>query len=519
MPALAEPELGAAIGASVIRGILSRRDRPPPVLPSFAAYIAPAWQIVEPATPFVGGYHIDAIAEHLQAISDGYLQNLIINIPPRHGKSSLVSVLWPTWEWLREPSLRMLFVSYGLQLSIRDSVKRRRVIESPWYRQQAAGRVVLTSDQNQKTRFDNSATGVMLATSVGGIGTGEGGKRILVDDAHSAEEIDSDTSRQSVLDWWDGTMATRADQPDGSARVIVMQRLHERDLVGHILEQMAQGGEQYDHLVLPAEYEPRVTICLAGLDHDRRTEPGQLLSPDRFDATALERLKVSLGDRAAGQLQQRPAPPGGAIFLREVWSDSANRYDAMDELLKVQVVARWLSLDTAFKVGADNDLTGRVVLELLPDYRLLVRDIYTERLAMPGLLEFIEGDARRWNYDGKLRGIVIEDKGSGTSAGQSLEAAADPLLAPFLEMFMPIGSKVYRARQAMLWCALGCVLLPHPSAAVPWLTDFAGPEGRLFAFPTIEHDDDIDALSQGVIFLERYLSEGLRARGKATVAA
>ena len=284
-------------------------------------------------------------------------------MPPRHSKSSLVSVLWPAFEWIEDPELRWLFVSYAQPLSTRDSVKRRRLVESAWYHERWGDRYALTSDQNQKMRFETDRTGVMIATSVGGVGTGEGGTRRVVDDPSAADEIDSDAKRQAVIDWWDGTMSTRADQPDSTATVVVMQRLHQSDLSGHILEQMAQGGEQYDHLVLPAEYEPRVTVCLAGLDHDRRTEPGQLLSPLRFDATALERLKVSLGDRAAGQLQQRPAPPGGAIFLKAVWADPANRYDAMDELLKVQVVARWLSLDTAFKVGADNDLTGRVVFE------------------------------------------------------------------------------------------------------------------------------------------------------------
>jgi predicted phage terminase large subunit-like protein len=256
-----------------------------------------------------------------------------------------------------------------------------------------------------------------------------------------------------------------------------------------------------------------VQVCLLGKEHDLRTQDGELLSPERFPREAIERLKVQLGDRAAGQLQQRPAPPGGAIFQRAWFDGDRNRYwpHVIDSNLS-GILGRWLSFDTAFKDQTSNDYTARVVFELLADYRLLVRDVYRERLQFPDLLRTIEADARHWNADGKLRGIIIEDKGSGTSAGQSLEAAAQPWLRPLLEMFLPVGSKTYRARQAAQWCALDCILLPYQSPASLWLDGFAGPDGRLWSFPTIEHDDDIDAFTQGVLFLERYIAQGYHAR-------
>lgn len=467
--------------------------------------------MVEPATRFVGGFHVDAIAEHLQALSEGQLQNLIINIPPRHSKSSLVSVLWPTWEWIEDPHLRWLFISYGQGLSTRDSVKRRRLIESHWYRERWADRFDLTADQNQKIRFENDRTGVMIATSVGGLGTGEGGRRIVVDDPHNAKEVESDVKREDVLDWWDATMSTRADDPDGVARVIVMQRLHERDLVGHIQAKAEEGGEQYDVLVLPAEYEPRVQVCIAGLDHDPRTEPGQLLSPERFNQAAVERLKVSLGDRAAGQLQQRPAPAGGAIWkVDEWWGEGKNRYDiALQTNDPTKIVARYLSFDTAMKDKETNDPTDLVVGDLMADYRLRVRYVSSDRLEFPSLLGHITTNALRWNYDGKLRQIIVEDKGSGTTALQTLRAGADPWLAALVQDFMPVGSKPYRWRQAGQWCALGCVEMPNPDNEVPWLFDFLK---QLATVPAAVHDDAADALAQLVIFLEHILAEGYRAR-------
>src|SRR5437763_599645 len=118
-------------------------------------FVRLAWHVVEPAMPFVEGWHIDAIAEHLQAISRGQIRNLLMNVPPRHMKSLLVSVFWPCWEWLRWPERRWLFSSYAATLTIRDSVKCRRLIESPYYQHNWGDRFALTGDQNSKVRFEN----------------------------------------------------------------------------------------------------------------------------------------------------------------------------------------------------------------------------------------------------------------------------------------------------------------------------------------------------------------------------
>jgi hypothetical protein len=155
---------------------------------------------VEPATPFVDGFHIGAVIEHLEGISAGQIRNLLVNVPPRHMKSLLVSVFWPAWEWTRWPERRWLFSSYAAQLSIRDSIKCRRLIESPWYQTRWRDRFALASDQNAKCRFDNSRSGYRLSTSVGGAATGEGGDRIICDDPHNVQEAESDSVRKGTLD-------------------------------------------------------------------------------------------------------------------------------------------------------------------------------------------------------------------------------------------------------------------------------------------------------------------------------
>jgi predicted phage terminase large subunit-like protein len=882
---------------------------------TFLNFIPEAWKIVEPSTPFVSGYHVDAIAEHLQAISDGQLQNLIINIPPRHTKSTFVGVLWPAWEWTVNPHLQWLCASYREALAIRDGVKMRRLVMSSWYQERWGGLYRLTGDQNEKRRFENDAAGYRVSIGVG-TGTGEGGHRLVClgynslittsagrlpigqiverkmpvkvlsfdhatdracwgdveayesgpgrpsvritlsygvtleatddhpvyvggrgyvraadlrpndrvlahiptvfalrpsdpsqafqngtarrapdvlqqgvssssrcqgpsalgrgtvapdgpvvcgvrqgspalsvshgeaggatgllqsclsryrpdrreqsdvpgrtryaalpslrnaersevvsgerhdarqlqccvptfvpqssqpqagsaagsvlvlrrcdgntplagrpagflladvrepcplsahqgtwessvrarscgesvsgrvqsdssgdqaprweplpslldddggawagavgashrlrqdaqrrdepdyivqvvsredarpagepgrvaeaavvsieripplervynlrvaphhnyfaagilvhncDDPLSAEQAESDAYRDAANNWIDSTFSTRGNDPRTVARVIVMQRLHDEDTTGHLLEKMAAGGAQFDHLILPAEYEPTVQICLAGLgEHDIRTEPGQPLSPERYGPEQLEQLKIDLGtpQRVAGQLQQRPSPAGGNVFQRSWW-DGKNRYDAADETLKHKIVGRWLFIDTAYKDKDTSDYTACSVMELLPDYRLLWREVWNERLTFPYLLPRIETTALAANGDGKLQGVIVEDKGSGTSAVQSLQFGSPSWLAELIQPFNPTGSKVYRAQQASLWCARNCLLMPEPSDAAPWLHDATE---QLFKFPTAAHDDIVDTLSMGLIFLEHLLAEGHRAR-------
>jgi len=217
---------------------------------SLSEFIRQAWTVLEPSTPYIHGWHIDAICLHLEAVSKGWIRNLLINLPPRHMKSLTVSVFWPCWEWATRPELRWLFVSYAESLSLRDSVKCRRLIQSQWYQANWGHKFHLMGDQNAKERYDNSASGYRLATSVNGSNTGEGGDRICVDDPHNIRERESDVIREGCLQWWDEVMPTRLNNPKTGTRVIVAQRVHERDLSGHVLE---QGG--WEHLCLPAEFE------------------------------------------------------------------------------------------------------------------------------------------------------------------------------------------------------------------------------------------------------------------------
>jgi len=280
---------------------------------SLSHFVQQAWKIVEPKKQLVWGWHLGAICNHLEAVSSGLIKYLLINIPPRHTKSLIVSVFWPAWTWINYPEKRWLFSAYAETLSTRDNVKCRRLILSDWYQRRWSNKFSFVGDQNQKTRFENSATGYRVSTSVRGVGTGEGGDFIVCDDPHNVKESESDVTRLSTLQWWDESMQSRVDNPDKGAFVIIQQRVHEDDLSGHVIE---QGG--YDHLCLPAEYEGE-NRCNTSLDFiDPRVIEGELLCADRFGAKALEMYKMRLGSYAySAQFQQRPSPRGGGMFQVE----------------------------------------------------------------------------------------------------------------------------------------------------------------------------------------------------------
>ncbi len=277
---------------------------------SLYEFMRQAWPIVEPARPFIDAWHLRAICAHLEAVTDGHIRKLLINIPPGHAKSLAIAVFWPAWEWTRYPARRWLFSSYGLSLSVRDSVKCRRIIESPWYRARWGHVFALRDDQNAKLKFENDKTGYRLSTSVGGAVTGERGDRVVVDDPHNMLEVESDVRRQEALTWWDEAMSTRLNDYHTGAHIIVMQRLHADDLTGHVL---AQGG--YEHLCLPTEYDPATTKATGIGFHDPRTEDGELLCPALFGPDQNADAKVRLGPYGyAGQHGQRPSPRTGGMI-------------------------------------------------------------------------------------------------------------------------------------------------------------------------------------------------------------
>jgi predicted phage terminase large subunit-like protein len=326
---------------------------------SLASFVRQAWSVIEPGQKYVHGWHIDFICAHLEAITDGVeLDNgelynrLLINVPPGTMKSLLCGVFWPAWEWgpRNMPHLRYVCASHSLDLSIRDGLRMRRLVTSDWYQKRWGDRVQLTGDQNQKTKFENTSTGFRQAAAAGSI-TGARGDRVIIDDPHSVDGANSDAQRQSTVQWFLEAVPTRLNNPDSSAIIVIMQRLHESDVSGIILEK--QLG--YDHVMLPMQYDPtRAYSSKLGIE-DPREEEGELLFPARFPQDVVDRDTKVMGPYAtAGQFQQEPAPRGGGVIKAQWWETWMEEgYPPFDYIIA--------SIDTAYTSKTENDPSAMTV--------------------------------------------------------------------------------------------------------------------------------------------------------------
>lgn len=273
---------------------------------SFATFVKEAWPVLEPATPLMWGWAVQSMCDHLEAVTEGRIKRLLINVPPGTMKSLLVSVLWPAWEWgpKGRPDLRYIGTAHKQDLAVRDSTKCRRLIQSEWY--QTRWPIALTSDQNAKTKFENGSTGFREAVSFTSM-TGSRADRIILDDPHSVDGAKSPAMLAADIETFREALPSRVNNAD-SAIVIVMQRLHEDDVSAVALKL------GYEHLKIPMRFEPGESRHVVG-NPDPRTEIDELMFPDRFDEDQVKALELSLAEyAAAGQLQQRPAPRSGGMF-------------------------------------------------------------------------------------------------------------------------------------------------------------------------------------------------------------
>lgn len=316
---------------------------------NFGAFLEGAWSQIDSA-PFQTCFAIDAMCDHVEAATLGHIPRLLINIPPRCAKTSVISVAWNAWIWARSeinflsgPQVKFLSASYNTNLSLQSSNKTRRLLLSPWYQRYWGDRFTLRLDQNSKSLFDNTCGGSRIATSVRGSLLGLGGDVISVDDPQNTEtekKIETDADRKLVASWWQELSTTRLNDPKKSIIVVCMQRLHSGDLSGIILKAMENDEEDWCHLMIPMEHDSRrhcVTVVLPQYEgnsepwSDPRTEDGELMWPERFGVREIERMKRRLGIyMAAGRLQQSPIPKGGGIIQRDWWqlwnNEEASRY-------------------------------------------------------------------------------------------------------------------------------------------------------------------------------------------------
>lgn len=432
-----------------------------------------AWPRLKPGTPFVPGWHIQEICNHLEAVSLGLITRLVINVPPGSTKSVTTSVCWPAYVWGPQgmANKKWIFASYAPKLSGDLGRDSRELIESEWFQARWPLGILDRAD----TSYRNAKAGWRFSTSIRGEVTGRHADIQVVDDPIkpiSTQGTAAVTGHelQFVKDWWSGTMSTRMADPKTAARVIIMQRLHEDDLAGAALET----GE-YTHLSFPMRFDA-ARPCRTVLGGDKRTTEGELLCPGRWSNLEVTKLENDLGVYASAQLQQRPSTAGGMIF-RSSWF---KYYDVLPDDLD-----EWAcSWDMTFKDTMGSDyVCGQVWARKGADFYLVER-VY-ERLNFPNTLTALQSQLRRFPQIGAK---LIEDKANGPAVISTLQRKVPGLVA-----VEPEGGKVARANGISYLHRAGNVHYPRSFESDRTKT---GHVQCMTGFPLAKHDDSVDAETQ-----------------------
>lgn len=442
---------------------------------SLAEFARRAWHVLEPAAQLKWGWALDAICLHLEAVTDGRIKRLLMNVPPGSMKSLLTGVIWPAWEWGPRglPEMRFIGTAHEETLAIRDNRKCRDLITSEWY--QGLWQIDMAADLNGKREFGNTKKGFRQARAFTSM-TGVRGDRVILDDPISADSANSPAALEEARLAFTETLPTRVNN-DESAIVVVMQRLNEKDVSGVIQDMELP----YVHLCIPMRFEParRCTTSIGWTDP--RTKEGELMFPERFGEQQVQELERVLGSYGtAGQLQQRPAPHGGGI-IKEAWFRYYTALPALE--------FRMIHADTAQKTGEENDYSvfqcwGRSTVG-----QAVLLDQIRGKWEAPELLV----QARAFWHKHKastlapLRAMVVEDKVSGTGLIQTLRREGVAIIPVQRNK-----DKLSRGYDAAPFIESGNVLLPQDA---PWLSDLLA---EASTFPGGAHDDQLDPMFDAI---------------------
>lgn len=475
------------------------RDKYEDSLMDFAEYV---WPVVEPAIPFIKGWAIGAIAEHLEAVTHGYIKRLLINVPPGFTKSLFTDVFWPAWEWgpRNMPWNRYVCASYSSHLTERDNMRCRNIVISDRYKSMWGDRFAISNEQFTKIKFANNKTGWKLATSVGGLGVGERGDRFIIDDANNTMEMESETVRDTTKFWFTEVVPDRLNNPSESAIVVIQQRLHTEDVSGIAIER--EMG--YTHLMIPMEHDvTRHCVTVLGYDiegndilwEDPRTVEGELAWPERFPQGVCDQLKRDKGRIAwAGQYQQEPTPRGGAIIKEGFWQKwLEERYPSFEFVLA--------SVDTAYTEKEENDRSAISIWGMFRDPngnpKIMMIWAWHDQFEFNDLVQKIIGTCipglgPKGEPSFPVDKILIEAKANGISVGQEIHRLVRHTGRVGVELINPTkyGDKVARVHAISHLFEDGMIYAPDRSWADMMIAQcMTFPKGK---------DDLVDTMSQAI---------------------
>ncbi len=446
---------------------LARRD--------FGVFAMRAFEVLE-GHPLDYNWHFSAITALAMQIESGEVRRAVVCMPPRYLKSFILTVAFPAWCLGRDPRARIICCSYGIDLAEKFSNDTLRLMRTDWYRRVFPNSHISPSKAT-KSEFHTTAEGYRFASSVGGTLTGRGADLIIIDDPLKAGDAHSEAFREASITWFNSSVRTRLDNPKTGKIVVVAQRLHANDLPGLLLE-----SNSWIPLIIPAIQWQNTSYKVGAGLRPAFSMAGRVLQTTRQDLADLEELRREMGERDfEAQYNQRPLPPGGAIFKAE-WFQ---RYDAPPPPEKVMAIVQ--SWDTAFEINADNDYSVCTTWAVCGDgFHLL--DVWRDRPAFFDLEKMVYQLRDKW----RANVAIIERAGSGISLLQNLRNRDRQM---WLLDIKPAGAKISRAEQQTPKFEQRKIWLPRQAT---WLVAY---EKELLTFPQAKHDDQVDSTVQ---FLAAY---------------
>lgn len=470
------------------------------------AFMRRAFAQLEPR-PYQHNWHHDVIAEHLEAVLSGEIRRLIINVSPGFMKSLSVSVMFPAYAWIKDPGLKFIYGAYGDELALRDAVKHRDLVQSKWYQDrwglgweswsraidQDPGTVCYIPKHSVKKarEFFNSGHGFRFSTSPGGPATGRHGDILVLDDPTKAAKAGAFVQMldlDKAWDFWNSTLPTRQANPITTRKIVIMQRLHEKDVCGRIAELEEQGGDTYDRLIIPMRYEPKVISHTRLGFVDPRSTPGELAWPERYPEAEVKSLEKTLGPMGtAAQLDQTPSPAAGAIFRRNMLTQE---WAAIPSTCK-----RWIQVwDCTFTDEVASDyVVGQVWAT--DGQRFYLVDQVRDQMDIVATMQSMEGLTAKWPQSKRER--VIENKANGPAVISMFRRRGTGGLIAWPPKGTPHPGKVEKAHAVVPIFAAGDVFLP-PATLAPWIGDF---REELAKFPRGANDDQVDGCTMAILHL------------------
>jgi len=474
---------------------------------SLHEFLKQAWHVIEGAIPFIDNWHLHVVAEHLEACYRREIKNLILNVPPRSGKTSLISVAFPAWVWLQNPEEKFMYASYAHSLSEEHGALCLALIQSDWYQQRWKANFNLT--KTAISFLKNNRTGYRIATSVGGVGTGFGASILVCDDPNNAKDLDSEAIRKTTNNWWNMTWPSRRNNADNDVRILVQQRTQEDDVTGNTLSR--DHDKEWTTVIIPMEYEGKRkfrSVINQKVYEDPRTIEGELLCPARWSPDVIKSLKNQLGEYGyAGQYQQRPAPAIGGIIKKpwfQWWKDSTPPQIEF-------VLQSWDTALTANEMSAYSACTTwGVFYDQNRIENVILLSMWRGRVEYPELREL----AKRMYFDYRDNGKTRNPAFKGRPVDMCLieaKASGDPLIQDLVRggiraiPFVPnkYGDKIQRVRLITPLIEGGRVWLPARAPKYDTLLPYADEFLESVAcFPNAESRDLVDTMAQALLKLK-----------------